>query len=526
MTSTFCEESRYFRPENGARIDAVRTTIEQDYADTALWPVLLTSLLEAADRVDSTTGLQMAYLKQWAPRAHQPLDLRVPALIPGAGRAVRGDARELAGSPVLGHVDLAYLDPPYNQHRYDANYHVWETIVAWDAPAHYGVACKREDLRDPAGRSAFNGRRTMPEALSRVVTAVDAEVVVLSYNNESWLSFDQLHDLFAGRGHVEVLAFDSARYVGARIGIHDPAGRKVGSVSHLRNTEYVLVAGERDRVRSMVGGGDRCRAGHGCRPSRAGGRRPGSGFRVGLTGHGRPCQRGPARPTSPPRGGGRHELAPRPRSAPQGEKTWEHWTDGWRSSPGPGAASGGSTPCSSPPRAPRSWSTTWAGRVDGSGDDRSAAQQVVDEITAVGGEAVANGDDVSDWDGGKRLVDTAIEAFGDLHVLVNNAGILRDRVLVNMSEDDWDSVIHVHLKGHFVPTRHAAAYWREQTKAGKEVKASVVNTSSTSGLLGNPVSPTTGRPRPGSPPSPPSPPTSWSATACGSTPSLPPPAPG
>jgi NAD(P)-dependent dehydrogenase (short-subunit alcohol dehydrogenase family) len=126
------------------------------------------------------------------------------------------------------------------------------------------------------------------------------------------------------------------------------------------------------------------------------------------------------------------------------------------------------------------------GAVDGSGDDRSAAQQVVDEIRALGGEAVASADDITEWDGGKRLVDTAVEAFGDLHVLVNNAGILRDRVLVNMSEEDWDSVIHVHLKGHFVPTRHAAAYWREQTKAGKEVKASVINTSSTSGLLGNP----------------------------------------
>ena len=252
VTSTFCEESRYFRPENGARIDAVRTAIERGYADTALWPVLVTSLLEAADRVDSTTGLQMAYLKQWAPRAHQPLELRVPALIPGPGRAVLGDACELAGSPALDHVDLAYLDPPYNQHRYDANYHVWETIVAWDAPAHYGVACKRDDLRDPARRSAFHGRRTMPEALGRVIATVGAEVVVLSYNNESWLSFDQLHDLCAARGHVEVLAFDSARYVGARIGIHDPTGRKVGSVSHLRNTEYVLVAGERGRVRSMA----------------------------------------------------------------------------------------------------------------------------------------------------------------------------------------------------------------------------------------------------------------------------------
>jgi len=126
------------------------------------------------------------------------------------------------------------------------------------------------------------------------------------------------------------------------------------------------------------------------------------------------------------------------------------------------------------------------GAVDGSGDDRSAAQLVADEIRAAGGEAVANSDDVCDWEGGKRLIDTALEAFGDLHVLVNNAGILRDRVLVNMSEAEWDSVVHVHLKGHFVPTRHAAAYWREQTKAGREVRAAVVNTSSTSGLLGNP----------------------------------------
>src|SRR5580692_4227871 len=126
------------------------------------------------------------------------------------------------------------------------------------------------------------------------------------------------------------------------------------------------------------------------------------------------------------------------------------------------------------------------GAVDGSGDDRTPAQQVVDEITAMGAEAVANDDDIADWEGGRRLVEAAVQAFGDLHVLVNNAGILRDKMLVNMSTEEWDSVIHVHLKGHFVPTRHAASYWREQTKAGKEVKAAVVNTSSTSGLLGNP----------------------------------------
>src|SRR5438874_6722829 len=125
------------------------------------------------------------------------------------------------------------------------------------------------------------------------------------------------------------------------------------------------------------------------------------------------------------------------------------------------------------------------GAMDGSGDDRTPAQQVVDEVRAMGGEAIANADNVADWEGGQRLINAAVEAFGDLHILINNAGILRDRVIVNMTEEEWDAVIHVHLKGHFVPTRWAAAYWREQSKAGKEVKASIVNTSSTSGLIGN-----------------------------------------
>lgn len=125
------------------------------------------------------------------------------------------------------------------------------------------------------------------------------------------------------------------------------------------------------------------------------------------------------------------------------------------------------------------------GALDGSPDTATPAEEVVAEIHAFGGEAVANHDNVADWEGGARLVQHAIDAFGDLHVLVNNAGILRDRVLVNLSEDDWDSVINVHLKGHFVPTRHAATYWRERAKSGQPVAASVINTSSTSGLLGN-----------------------------------------
>jgi NAD(P)-dependent dehydrogenase (short-subunit alcohol dehydrogenase family) len=126
------------------------------------------------------------------------------------------------------------------------------------------------------------------------------------------------------------------------------------------------------------------------------------------------------------------------------------------------------------------------GDAHGEGADATAAQQTVADIVAAGGEAVVNGDNVADWDGAGRLVRQAVDTFGDLHVLVNNAGILRDRVIINMTEAEWDAVIAVHLKGHFCPTRHAASYWREQTKAGKDMKASIIHTSSTSGLFSNP----------------------------------------
>jgi|SRR5580658_878363 NAD(P)-dependent dehydrogenase (short-subunit alcohol dehydrogenase family) len=124
--------------------------------------------------------------------------------------------------------------------------------------------------------------------------------------------------------------------------------------------------------------------------------------------------------------------------------------------------------------------------TDGTGQDLSPAAQVVDEIRAAGGEAVANGDDVSSWAGAKHMIDQAIEQFGRLDVLINNAGILRDRMLVNMTEAEWDAVITVHLKGTFAPTHHAAVHWRQlQKSTGQPVGARIINTSSTSGIYGN-----------------------------------------
>jgi NAD(P)-dependent dehydrogenase (short-subunit alcohol dehydrogenase family) len=123
--------------------------------------------------------------------------------------------------------------------------------------------------------------------------------------------------------------------------------------------------------------------------------------------------------------------------------------------------------------------------LDGGGRSTEVADAVVEEIKALGGEAVANADDVADWTGAQTLIRTAIDSFGRLDTLVNNAGFVRDRMLANMSEQEWDAVVRVHMKGHFAPLRHAAAYWRELSKAGTPAEARVVNTSSGAGLLGS-----------------------------------------
>ncbi|MFM7135469.1 MAG: DNA adenine methylase, partial [Planctomycetota bacterium] len=133
FTETYCVRSRFFQPANGGWIDAIRDAIAAKGLPPDLEAVMLGALMEAADRVDSTTGVQMAFLKQWAPRAANPLVLRVPDVLPravhGKGRALECDAEEAAGSVA---ADLVYLDPPYNQHKYLGNYHVWESLVRWD----------------------------------------------------------------------------------------------------------------------------------------------------------------------------------------------------------------------------------------------------------------------------------------------------------------------------------------------------------------------------------------------------------
>jgi adenine-specific DNA-methyltransferase len=250
FTQTFCSEARFFQPRNGERIDAVREAIEQNYRSTWMYYPMLASLLIAADKVDSTTGVQMAYLKTWSRRSAFELELKVPELLQGTGLAIRGDATEVVGS--LDDVDIAYLDPPYNQHRYFGNYHIWETLVRWDSPNYYGVANKRIDTREASNRSEFNSKLTMPEALRKLISSLNTRVLVLSYNNESWLSRRELTDMCSRFEQVQILDFDSKRYVGSQIGGYNQTGELVGRPGAKRNLEHLVIAGSKGAVTAIV----------------------------------------------------------------------------------------------------------------------------------------------------------------------------------------------------------------------------------------------------------------------------------
>ena len=236
FTEIYCRRSRFFQPHNGARIEAMRDRVAEMSLDPDVEAVVLVSLMEAADRVDSTCGVQMAYLKQWAARSFNDLELRVPDVLNGEGRALGLDALDAARE---GRWDVVYLDPPYNQHKYRNNYHVWETLVRWDEPEVYGTAQKRVDCREYD--SPFNSPRRIADAMRELVSAIDADHLIVSFNDEGYLDRDDIVALLSSIGEVRVLTHDYKRYVGAQIGIFNPSGEKVGRVSHLRNTEHLFV---------------------------------------------------------------------------------------------------------------------------------------------------------------------------------------------------------------------------------------------------------------------------------------------
>lgn len=240
FTETFCVESRFFQPHNGERIDAMREAIAKMSLPPVLEAVVLTSLMEASDRVDSTCGLQMAYVKQWAPRSFKDLELRMPDVLPavahGKCEALRLDANDAVERL---ETDIAYVDPPYNQHSYLSNYHIWETLVEWDKPEVYGVAKKRVDCR--TRKSPYNSKRKHRDTFADLVRKIRSPLIVVSFNNEGYQSRNEIEALLSERGDVFVVTKDFKRYVGAQIGVYNPAGAKVGNISHLRNEEYIYL---------------------------------------------------------------------------------------------------------------------------------------------------------------------------------------------------------------------------------------------------------------------------------------------
>jgi adenine-specific DNA-methyltransferase len=243
FTETYAYKARFFQPFNAARIERIRKEIDViAEGDERLRAILLTSLMLAADKVDSTTGIQMAFLKKWAPRSYNPLRLEYPPLLPGEGTALLGDAIDIVKEHA---VDLLYLDPPYNQHSYLANYHIWETLVLFDAPTCYGIAQKRTDVQ--SRKSDFNSRRSAKEALRKVIHNARAKVIMLSFNNEGFHTETDILELAREKGYVAVLRHPYKRYIGAQIGIYNPKGEKVGKISHLKNEELLFVISQDKR---------------------------------------------------------------------------------------------------------------------------------------------------------------------------------------------------------------------------------------------------------------------------------------
>lgn len=244
FTENYCIKSRFFNPKNGEKIDSIRTEISNLDVNEKIRSVLLVSLMEAADRIDSTCGIQMAYLKNWANRANKDVLLRIPQLLENKSQKTHYayclDALEVANK--ISSCDLAYLDPPYNQHSYRSNYHIWETLVKWDFPDTYGTVQKRIDCQNI--KSDFNSKKKFKESLEKLIHSIKTKYLVLSFSNEGFITKEELEQMLNKWGKLSVYSIDYRRYVGAQIGIYNQKGIKVGNIKNLYNKEFLYLASQ------------------------------------------------------------------------------------------------------------------------------------------------------------------------------------------------------------------------------------------------------------------------------------------
>lgn len=236
FTKTYARDSRFFQPENAAKIEAIREEIDALSLSPDMRSIALVSLMEAADRVDSTCGIQMAYIKKWSKRSYKPLDLRMPVMFSGIGHAHCGDTNEWVKEHSL---DLAYIDPPYNQHSYLGNYHIWETLVKWDNPEVYGVAQKRVECK--TRKSDYNSKVRCKDAFSTLIENTDARVISVSFSVDSFLPGTDIREILSTRGEVISLESSHPKYIGSKTGVYSPAGTKVGRPVSSKTTEVLYL---------------------------------------------------------------------------------------------------------------------------------------------------------------------------------------------------------------------------------------------------------------------------------------------
>jgi adenine-specific DNA-methyltransferase len=239
FTKNYSKEAWFFQEHNSRRIEAVRSRLEDlNIKDPILKAIAMTSLLEAADRVDSNCGIHMAYLKQWSSRSFNKLELRVPELTDGCGKATNLEALDcLKNSPK---IDLVYLDPPYNQHSYLSNYNIWETIVKWDSPETYGKARKRIECKTK--KSEWNRTRGALPAFRKLLANLPANRAVISYSNKGFISMAQMKRSFDDYDYnYKIKEITHPAYIGHKIGRHSPKGALLGKSKGSTVSEFLFL---------------------------------------------------------------------------------------------------------------------------------------------------------------------------------------------------------------------------------------------------------------------------------------------
>ncbi len=236
FSDLYSNKTMFFHSKNAIKIQAIRDKIENEFENGELKEILICSLIDAADKVDSTCGMQMSYLKSYAKRAYDEMVMKIPDMSKGSGKAIMMDAEEAAKIE----TDLAYIDPPYNQHSYLSNYHIWETICLWDNPQTYGKIHKRIDIK--TRKSLFNGKNSIKSSFENLINNLSAQKCLISFNNEGYLSYENIIEVINKKfNKIEIYEIPYKRYIGAKIGIYNPKGEKVGKVNKTENIEYLFL---------------------------------------------------------------------------------------------------------------------------------------------------------------------------------------------------------------------------------------------------------------------------------------------